>query len=281
IAVLASVGLAFLMLGQAEAQNRIVSVGGDVTEIVYALGAGDQVIATDSTSVYPPEAAQTPKVGYVRQLSAEGVLSLEPDLILISGAAGPDTALEQIRASGVPVVQMETAYTVDSIIDKTNRIAEALGRDAEGDALAAEISASWGMSKQQVATADLSPRVLFFATFADSAPRAAGAETAAQGVIDLIGGENVFADQTGYKSLSFEAAVAADPDIILVMDQNVIRAGGLEALTSHPAVSLTTAVQTGRVFIVDAVRIMQFGPRTPEAVSQLANEISEGLSGEG
>ncbi|MEM8635301.1 MAG: ABC transporter substrate-binding protein [Pseudomonadota bacterium] len=273
--------LAGLTSGLVHAQERIVSLGGDVTEIVYALGAGDQIVATDTTSVYPAAAAQTPKVGYVRQLSAEGVLSVEPDLILISGAAGPDAALEQIRATGVPVVQMETAYTIESIVEKTRRVAAALDRVEAGDTLISEITEQWEVALAQLTETGLSPTVLFFATFADSAPRAAGSDTAADGVIQLLGGNNVFGSETGYKSLSLEAAVAADPDIILVMDQNVLRAGGLNALTEHPAVSLTQAVQSGRVFVVDAVKTMQFGPRTPEAIAELAAEIEQGIASTG
>ena len=94
------IALAVLAAGsttiEASAQSKIVSVGGDVTEILYGIGADDQVVATDTTSVYPTAAALTPKVGYVRRLSAEGVLSLEPDLILISGAAGPEAAAYDI-----------------------------------------------------------------------------------------------------------------------------------------------------------------------------------------
>lgn len=261
-----------------EAQDRIVSVGGDITEIVYALGAGDRVVATDSTSVFPEAALATPKVGYVRRLSAEGVLSLEPDLILISGAAGPEAALEQLRASGVTLVEMETSYTIESVVEKIERVASVLDRDVEGRAYADELKRDWSDASARIEALDISPSVLFFATFADNAPRAAGRDTAAHGVIELIGGENVFGSETGYKALSLEAAVAADPDIILVMDQNVDRAGGLEGLLEHPAVSLTTAVQTRQVFIVDAVKIMQFGPRIPAAIADLAATIENGLS---
>ena len=171
----------------ASAQDRIVSVGGDVTEIIYALGEGDRIAATDSTSVYPLKALATPKVGYVRNLSAEGVLSVEPDLILISGAAGPADALDQIRATGVPMVEMETEYTVDAILEKTQRVADAIGVSEKGAALAATIEAEW---------------------------------TEAQ---------------------------------------------------------LTSAAQNDRVFMVDAVTVMQFSPRTPKAAGRLAAEIKARL----
>lgn len=279
------IALAVLAAGsttiEASAQSKIVSVGGDVTEILYGIGADDQVVATDTTSVYPTAAALTPKVGYVRRLSAEGVLSLEPDLILISGAAGPEAALEQIVASGVDIVQMETEYTINAIFKKIDRVGAAVGKDKEADDLAASVRSDWIAASTTLKNLNLSPRVLFFATFADSSPRAAGRDTAAHGVIEILGGTNVFESQTGYKALSLEAAVAADPDIILVMNQNVDRAGSLEALVAHPAISLTSAVQSGQVYVVDAVQIMQFGPRTPEAIAKLATEIQNGLATDG
>ncbi|MEM8986037.1 MAG: ABC transporter substrate-binding protein [Pseudomonadota bacterium] len=258
----------------AEAQERVVSVGGDVTEIVYALGKGDALVATDSTSVYPKEANDTPKVGYVRQLAAEGVLSLEPDLIIISGAAGPPPALEQLRASGVQMLEMPASYTIEAILEKVDKIALTLGAVDKGALLRARIEAERRGMKDRVAKLGLSPKVLFFVTLQNGVPQAAGIETAAHGVIELLGGENVFASHSGYKSLSLEAAVAADPDIILVMSHHADRLGGMEAVKSHPAISLTRAVQENRVILVDPVTVMQFGPRLPSAVADLAEQIA-------
>ena len=258
-------------------QDRIASLGGDITEIIYALGEGDRIIATDSTSVYPPAALATPKVGYVRQLSAEGVLSIEPDLILISGAAGPETALDQIRATGVPIVEMQKPYTIGSIIEKTKLVSASLGVEEKGEALVQQIEADWEQASTSIAGLGSTPRVLFFSMVGDGTPTAAGIETAGHGVIEMIGGTNVFDTHEGYKPISLEAAVAADPDVILVMDFLVERLGGLEAVVNHPALSLTRAVQNDRVILVDAVRVMQFSSRTPAAAGELAQDISERL----
>ncbi|MEM6947110.1 MAG: ABC transporter substrate-binding protein [Pseudomonadota bacterium] len=274
VAVAAAASLAL----PAQGQERVASLGGDVTEIIYALGEGSRIVATDSTSVFPPIALTTPKVGYVRQLSAEGVLSVDPDLILISGAAGPETALEQIRATGVGMVEMETAYTIDAIIDKTRRVAEALGVDAKGEELVDQIETDWAEASAVIETLPDAPTVLFFSTVSDGSPSAAGAETAAQGVIDLIGGVNVFGDRTGYKPISLEAAVAADPDIIMVMNFVAARMGGLDEVAAHPAIALTSAAQSGRIFSIDAVQVMQFSPRTPRAAGALAAEIRETMT---
>ncbi|MEM9305266.1 MAG: ABC transporter substrate-binding protein [Pseudomonadota bacterium] len=256
------------------AEERVVSVGGDVTEIIFAMDQGHRVVASDSTSVFPPEANDMPKVGYVRQLSAEGVLSVEPELVLISGAAGPPEALEQLGNAGIPIIQMEKAYTIESILEKTVRVAEILEIPAAGEVLAKQIRDDWAAAQHQVKLMGMTPRVLFFASLRDGAPSAAGTETAADGIIQLLGGKNVFDSHTGYKPLSLEAAVVAEPDVILVMSHHADRMGGIDEVMSHPALSLTDAAQNGRVFLVDPVTVMQFGPRTPAAVAELAARIN-------
>ncbi|MEM1411988.1 MAG: ABC transporter substrate-binding protein [Pseudomonadota bacterium] len=273
LAGLALLTLALLLpYAPARAQERVVSVGGDLTEIIYALSEEQRLVATDSTSVFPEAAAALPKVGYVRRLSAEGVLSVEPDLMLISGAAGPPEALELLRASGVQITEMQTAYTVEAIIDKTRRVAEALDAQTAGAALIAQIEADWEKAQAELASRE-EHSMLFFAAPPEGAPRAAGRETAAHGIIELLGGRNVFDDYTGYKPLSLEAAVAANPDIVLVMHHHADRIGGFESVKEHPALSLTAAAQEGRIYLVDPVTVMQFGPRTPAAVAALAAEI--------
>ncbi|MEM7082043.1 MAG: ABC transporter substrate-binding protein [Pseudomonadota bacterium] len=274
--------VAFLLVAMtfsqsATAQERVVSIGGDVTEIIYALGESDRLVAVDSTSLYPPDALARPKVGYVRQLSAEGVLSVEPDLIVISGAAGPEPVLVQIRETGVDMLEMETEYTIDSIFTKIERIAAVLDVEEKGLALKQKIAADWAEAESKIDALAMRPVVLFFSTVRDGTPTAAGTDTAAHAVIELIGGTNPFDQQIGYKPLSFESAVVADPDVILIMDHVLKRMGGLEKVASHPALALTSAAKNGMIIGVDAPPVMQFSPRTPGAVAKLAAEISAKL----
>ncbi|MEM9233461.1 MAG: ABC transporter substrate-binding protein [Pseudomonadota bacterium] len=272
IAAFASLGL----ITTASAQERIVSVGGDVTEILYELGRWDDIVANDSTSMYPADAETKPKVGYLRNLSAEGVLSAEPSLILISGAAGPAPAVEQLRASGVTMIEMEPDYTVDGIIEKVTTVASAVGEEEAGEVLSARIAGEWAEAQDAITALGISPKVLFFAALRDGAPRAAGTYTAADGVIRMLGGVNVFSDFSGFKPLSLEAAVAADPDIILIMDHHAERVGGIDSVDDHPALRLTTAAKEGRIVMVDQVTVMQFGPRMPNAVREVAERIAAG-----
>ncbi|MEL6277259.1 MAG: ABC transporter substrate-binding protein [Pseudomonadota bacterium] len=274
-AVLSAVITLTVVVSPATAQERIVSIGGDITEILFALEAGDRVVAADSTSLYPQATEALPKVGYLRQLSAEGVLSAEPDLIIISGAAGPETALELLRASGVPIVEMDTEYSVNAIIEKTAKTAEAVGQAEAGQALIETIKADWGEATTLMDSLSFAPKALFVAATEDGAARAAGAKTAADGVIRLMRGNNVFEEFNGYKTLSLEGAVAADPDIIIMMTHHADRVGGKGAVKDHPALSLTRAAQNGDIYFVDQLEVMQFSPRTPKAIARLVEEIAE------
>ncbi|HET7413989.1 MAG TPA: ABC transporter substrate-binding protein, partial [Pararhizobium sp.] len=120
----------------ADGPARVVSIGGAVTEIVYALGEEDRLVGVDSTSTYPPAATHLPNIGYMRQLSAEGVLSLRPDLILMEEGAGPPAAVSVIDAAGIPVTHVPTGYDAAAIGRKIRTVADALGKSRKGEALA-------------------------------------------------------------------------------------------------------------------------------------------------
>ena len=278
-AALASVTLTAATVAQ-DAEHRIVSVGGDVTEIVYALGYGDQIVASDSTSVWPPEARDTPKVGYVRGLAAESVLSLSPTLLILGGAAGPEEVVDQLRAVGLDMVELDTSYTIASVRHKVEQVADALGEEARGDAMIAQIDADWAEAQAVIAGIEARPRALFFASMGDGGPRSAGAGTAAHGVMEALGVENLFADQQGYQALSTEAAVAANPDVIFAMSHNIEAMGGIEAVAADPAIALTDAGRNLRIIAVDSVRVMSFGPRFAEGMVEVARDLDAVLEPE-
>ncbi|MGJ3231105.1 MAG: heme/hemin ABC transporter substrate-binding protein [Oceanicaulis sp.] len=273
-AALAAAALAAPALGE---DHRIVSVGGDVTEIVYALGYGDQIVATDSTSVYPPEAGETPKVGYVRSLAAESLLSLDPSILLLGGAAGPEAVVEQLRDVGLDMVTVDDRYTIDAVRTKVRQVADALGAPERAEALIADIDADWERARAEIDAIEGRPLGLFFAALGDSGPQAAGTETAGHAVLEILGVENAFASHQGYRALSMEAAVAADPDVIFVMSHNVRALGGLDAVANHPALALTSAGREGRIVAVDSVRVMSFGPRAADGLADAARDLKATL----
>ena len=257
---------------------RIVTIGGDVTEIVYALGAGNKVVGRDATSLWPPEAQSKPDIGYLRNLAAEGLLSLSPDLIITAHDAGPTTTLEQLRQAGVTIIHLPKDVSVDGIPEKVIRIAEAIHEEEAGVLLAAQIEADWATAKEAIASLDGEPAALFFLAVGEGAPMGAGNFTAAAIILEAIGTRNVFASHRGYKALSLEAAVAANPDVILAMSHSIRMVGGREALRNHPALRITPAAQNGRIVEVDPSSVMTFGPRAPNTVLALAQQIRTNTS---
>ncbi len=255
---------------QAEDPKRVVSIGGGVTEIVYALGAEGLLVGSDTTSYYPPAAEQLPKVGYHRALSAEGILSLRPDLVLMTDEAGPPAVLEQLRASGLSFLTQPAARSVAGVIDNIRAVGQALNRTGQADDLIAQITAEQDRLSKK--TAGPRKKIMFVLQHGAGAPRVAGTKTAADSMIHLSGADNVVQDYSGYKPLTPEAAVALKPDVILVTTQSLEQAGGREAMLETPGLSLTPAAQQGKLVAIDALLMIGFGPRTVQAALQLNGE---------
>ena len=255
----------------------MVSVGGAITEIVYALGAEDRVIAVDSTSRYPPRAQEHPNVGYMRQMSAEAILALEPSLILAEGDAGPPAALDQLRAAGVPLVVVPDHPSIGGVLKKVTAVAQALGLESRGNELSARLEHEFEELEDRLAPVDDRPSVLFLLSIGRGAPLAGGRGTSADGIIALAGGRNAIAELEGYKPLSPEAAAGAAPEVVLVTERTLRLLGGAAALLERPEIAVTPAGRSARLVTMDGLLLLGFGPRTPEAIRQLAAALHPGL----
>jgi len=260
---------------EAEAQ-RVLAIGGAVTEIVYALGEQDRLVARDSTSNFPPEATELPDVGYMRALSPEGVLSVEPDLILARANAGPAEAIEVLEAAEVRWVTVPDDFTPQGIDENILIIADALGVPEKGEALRQGLAGDLASLWQITAGIDAPKRVLFVLSMRDDRIMASGTGTAAHGIIELAGAENVISDFEGYKQLSDEAVIRADPDVILMMEgrgEAEDHGAPNAQITEHPALGVTSAAQNGAIVRMNGLYILGFGPRTGQAAQELAKAI--------
>jgi iron complex transport system substrate-binding protein len=250
--------------------ERIVSIGGDLTEIIFSLGAGDRVIAVDTTSLYPAAVHDLPKVGYMRALSAEGVLSLKPDLIVASEKAGPPAALDHIKNGGVPFLLLTEEVGPEGMKKRVTAIAAALGRTDAGERLVAEVSTTLDRLSAEIAKRPERPKVLFLLTpGARGTPLAAGLKTTVAEMIALAGARSAVTAYEGYKPLTPEAAVAADPDFLLLASHTVENAGGSAKVLAMPQLALTSAAKAGRLVQIDGALLLGFGPRTPRAILTL------------
>lgn len=253
----------------ADPAQRIVSVGGSVTEIIYELGQEHRLVARDTTSSWPEEAEALPDVGYVRALSAEGVLSMAPDLILAKEGAGPPEALELLQAASIPLVIVPDAHNAEGVLAKIDVVAAALGVEEEGEKLRARVADELDQAQGNTAREGARKRVLFILSAQGGGIRASGTGTSADSIIRMSGGENAVSAFEGYKPMTDEAIIAAQPDVILMMDHASGHAASNEALFALPALALTPAAKTNSVVRMDGLLLTGFGPRTAEAVTKL------------
>lgn len=250
-------------------KSRIVAVGGAVTEIVFALGQQGHLVARDSTSRYPQAAMALPDVGYMRALSPEGVLSVEPSGILALQGSGPREAIEVLKKASVPYVEVPETYDHDGILERIRVVGKALGVEDRAAALAEDTDARLKAAEARTANIERRKRVLFVLSMQGGKILAAGADTAADGIVRLAGAVNAIDGFTGYKQLSDEAVVTAAPDVILMMD-HAGPAVSDETLFANAAIDQTPAGAARKVIRMDGGYLLGFGPRTADAIGDLA-----------
>lgn len=265
--------IAALVAGAASAQDRILSLGGSVTEIVFALGEGDRLIARDTTSSFPPQVEELPDVGYLRALSPEGVLSVEPDLVIAEDGAGPPEAIAVLQAASVPFITVPDGYDRAAVRAKILAVADALEVPEKGAALADQVDDALIAAMNAAAGAE-EKRVMFVLSMQGGRILASGTGTAADGIIRLAGAENAVTAYEGYKPLTDEAAITARPDVILMMDRGGRHATDDTNLFSHPGLAVTPAARNKAVVRIDGLLLLGFGPRTPEAVQRLSDALT-------
>jgi iron complex transport system substrate-binding protein len=256
----------------APAARRLVTVGGAITEIAFALGVGGEIVGVDSSSTFPAEATRLPQVGYQRALSAEGVLALRPTLVLASQDAGPPAALEQLRGAGVAVRVIPGEPSAEGAQAKIRGAAAALGRADQGEALATRLGVAL---KEAQAQADGKPRLRVLCVFARGAGTVliSGKGSAAAAMVALAGAENAAPEIEGSKPLTPESALAARPDVLLATTHGIEGLGGVDGLLRQPGLADTPAGKARRVVVLDDLLLLGFGPRTGEALRRLIEEL--------
>ncbi len=262
------------------AAERIVSLGGAVTEILYDLGLGEEIVAVDSTSLFPAAAREKPDVGYLRQLAAEPIVALGPTLVIGTESAGPPVVLEQLKGAGLRVVLVPDEYSAAGVLHKIALVSGAVGKNEEGEALAAGVAKRFRTLEEALAPISARPSVLFLLAAAKGAPLAAGQGTAADAMIRIAGGSNAVQGYAGYKNLSSEAAVGLDPYLVVVAEHALASMGGLAALKARSDLGLLPAVREGRILVIDANLLLGFGPRAAEGAWVLAKRLHPVLLGQ-
>lgn len=243
-------------------KGGIISIDGALTEIVYALGAQDRLLAVDTTSRYPQAATELPQVGYMRQLSAEGILSLHPELVIASKEAGPEMVFEQLTAAGIKVVRIDAPSSLEGVLLKVKQVAEVLGLENNGAILTEKIQSETEAVLSDIA-GEKSPSTLFLLSASNRGLMAAGQGTKAQALMDMLNVQNAFSHQ-GYKPVSAEGALMAAPEIVLVG-----HTGPADTDSVKQTLAMTPASNNNQIHAVDVGLALGFGPRIAEALAML------------
>jgi iron complex transport system substrate-binding protein len=251
--------------------SRILSIGGDVTEIVYALGAGDRVVGVDTTSQFPPEAlAEKKTVGYMRALSSEGVISVGATLVLASERAGPPEVVKTRKATSVPYVEVPDEPSQAGILKTVRLVARAIGREAEGEKLARKVAADFEALSEQRAKIRRPVRALFVLGVQNGRVMVGGQATSADAILKLAGAQNVAAGVTGFRPVADEALVQMAPEVIVTMRRSGDGdAHDVSQLFALKGIASTPAGATRRILAMDGLLMLGFGPRTPAAAREL------------
>jgi iron complex transport system substrate-binding protein len=251
--------------------SRILAIGGDVTEIVYALGAGNRVVGVDTTSQFPPEALKEKKsVGYMRALSSEGVVSVGATLVLASERSGPPEVVKTLKATSVPYVEIADQSSAEGIVGKVRLIAKAVGAQAEGEKLAAKVVADFKALDEARAKVKRPLRALFVLGVQSGRVMVGGQNTSADAILKLAGAINVAAAVTGFRPVPDEAVVEMAPDVIVSMRRSSSQdAHDLSQLLMLKGVQSTPAGAAKRIVTMDGLYLLGFGPRAPAAARDL------------
>ncbi len=252
------------------ARERTIAAGGSITEIMYELGLGQEIIAVDSSSYFPSEATKKPKVGYFRRLSAEGVLSTNPTRLVASNGAGPDEALLQISNAGVEVkVFKQEIYNLGAWKSYLREVGAyfqvSLKAEQIIDRVQANINAV-NSPKERKKTA------IFLMDVGDRGLVAAGKNTVPNMLFDLSYLNNIVVEFEGYKPFSAEQLIKAKPDLIVMPSHVVEKMGGVTAICKNMTIAMTTAERGCDILVMDALLALGFGTRIDQAVEILTSD---------
>lgn len=253
--------------------DRIISVGGAVTETIVALGFGDRIVGVDTSSTFPEDVvAELPKVGYARQLSAEGLLSLEPEAIVLTADAGPEDVLAQLKSTGIPMFTVPSEKTIEAAQTRISYLAEGFGAKEKGDSLTSDIVRD--IEKAEQFHQENTPSILFIYARGAKMVMASGTGTEADAMIALAGGKNAMSGYADYRPVSAEGVISANPDVILMMSKGA-ESLGEDGVWSIPGIQATTAGQNKNLIVMDDLYLLGFGPRTGDAVLELSQKLAE------
>jgi iron complex transport system substrate-binding protein len=256
--------------------SRIVAIDGSLTEIIYALGEGNNMVGRDITTVYPPAALKLPSVGYMRTLSAEGILSLKPNLVIATKDAKPRSVLDRLKEAGIRVELIDNEFTLAGVKEKIHQVAKVLNKEKEAKILIKKMQKS--VDKATIIATNAknkhgATKALYIMNMRGGNMMVAGKNSRANEMLELALVNNPAANQfKGYKPLTPEAAIKYNPQFIITMTHGLKAAGGKDAILKTPAISMTEAGKKKQLIVMEN-GFLTFGPRIGEAIEDLVAKI--------
>lgn len=253
---------------------RILSIGGDITEILYDLGQQDKIVAVDVTSQFPPGALKEKKsVGYMRALSAEGTLSVNPTLIIASDGAGPPEVVNALKSSGVRYVDIADKPSAEGVPAKIRHIGSVVGADDAAKALASKVESEFAALENDRKQIKTRKKALFILAIQNGRATVAGSGTSADSILQLAGVDNAAAGVNGFKPVSDEQLTEFAPDVVVMMRRGTTDDHNASQALSLPGLSQSPAAKTNSLVAMDGLYLLGFGPRAPSAARDLMNAI--------
>lgn len=253
---------------------KIVSLSGFLTEVLFELGMGDQIVGVDITSTYPEATKDIERMGHVSNINAEAILKLQPDYIFLEETEQAPAAIQQLEDAGIKVISVPTYYGMGNTLSAIETLDEYLDVDpAIVDKIAQKIATDSTELVNMVAQSNKKPKVLFIYARGAGRVMASGQKTSMNAMIELAGGENVIQTFEGFQALTPEAIVQTPPEIIIMFTSGLASLDGISGLAQVPGLAKTPAILNERVFTMDGHLMSSFGPRSGEAAQTLATEF--------
>lgn len=252
---------------------KIVSLNGTLTEVLSGLGLEQNIVGVDVTSTYPVSIQSKPKLGHNRNIAAEGVIALQPDVVLGLKKDFNPTLAEQFRSAGTRLILFDQEYSPAGTKALINAITDSLKvSKAKADSLIKQLDADLTLVGQH---AEPKPKVLFIYARGTGTMMVAGEDTNVEDIIELAGGQNAVSGFKDFKPLTAESLVEANPDVILLFDSGLQSLGGVEGLLKVQGVNQTNAGKNKKIVEMDGQFLTGFGPRLGKAVAELSQKIKK------
>ena len=274
--LLLSISNAYAICEQSMSRSKIVVAGGSITEIVYFLGMEDKLVGVDITSNFPKEAKKLKSIGYLRNLSIEGILSLSPGLVLAEEDIGPPIIVNQLRKTSIDLRIIKEKNNLNGIHDKIVCISKILNTSLDENEDYVELQKKlYRVRNLKKINSKKIKKILLILMMRGSSPVVAGKNTSGQGFIEMIGHENSMKNLNGWKPVSSEEIIKKNPDYIIITKRAFKSFSSLDQFLSIPGISSTLAAKKKNIIVKDGMSMLGFGPRTINVALDIDKKIGD------